>query len=502
MIDLDKIKSAVLKLQDEKTKQKLKTLVFKSGRKDSRVIAIKNIISLAKAKGTPGETGKKGIDGMRGVDGINGINGKNGFNGLPGAKGLDGLKGEIGLVGPQGDKGDAGMVWRGTYRNDIQYEIGDVVGVSGSAYVCIAKTNQSPPIGFGWELLVSRGVSGTKGQKGDNGDNGSSDASTLTGDTLANNVVNSSLTSVGTLTSLTTSSDITFTELNGTAKFGLGGGFSRTNVALGGALPSCTPDESLGEGLYNLGIGAGSLYSITTGNYNTAIGPNSLLWGQTCSQNIAIGSNTMQGSPISFITGSYNIGIGNLSCAALTTNINVIGIGRDSFYSLSSGSSNIAIGANAGKWATISAVSLTNTTSSIYIGGSSKASAATGNTNEIAIGSLALGIGSNTSVIGNTSTTANRIFGVNSTGQVAPTIASATTIAPTKQVTFISGTTAVVTITAPTGIATTGGQITLIPTDVFTTTAAGNIALASTAVVSKALIMTYDATTTKWYPSY
>ena len=84
----------------------------------------------------------------------------------------------------------------------------------------------------------------------------------------------------------------------------------------------------------------------------------------------------------------------------------------------------------------------------------------------------------------------------------APTVASATTIAPTTQFAYVSGTTAIATITAPTPISIGGGQITLIPTGVFTTTTAGNIALASTAVVSKALIMTYDATAVKWYPSY
>lgn len=84
----------------------------------------------------------------------------------------------------------------------------------------------------------------------------------------------------------------------------------------------------------------------------------------------------------------------------------------------------------------------------------------------------------------------------------APTIASASTIAPTAPITLISGTTAIVTITAPSPISAGGGQITLIPTGVFTTTSAGNIAIASTAVVGKALIMTYDSTTTKWYPSY
>lgn len=94
------------------------------------------------------------------------------------------------------------------------------------------------------------------------------------------------------------------------------------------------------------------------------------------------------------------------------------------------------------------------------------------------------------------------VAGLRATSAAAPTIASATTIAPTTQIVFISGTAAIDTITPPSPISLGGGQITLIPTDIFTTTTAGNIALASTAVVSRALVMTYDATTTKWYPSY
>jgi len=84
----------------------------------------------------------------------------------------------------------------------------------------------------------------------------------------------------------------------------------------------------------------------------------------------------------------------------------------------------------------------------------------------------------------------------------APTIASAATIAPTAPITFISGTAAVVTITAPAPISAGGGTITFIPTGAFTWTAAGNIAVLGTAVVNRALTLTYDATTTKWYPSY
>jgi len=83
----------------------------------------------------------------------------------------------------------------------------------------------------------------------------------------------------------------------------------------------------------------------------------------------------------------------------------------------------------------------------------------------------------------------------------APTIASAATIQPLAPITFISGTTTINTITAPAEFV-GGGQITLIPTGLWSTGTSGNIAIATTGVVSKALILSYDATTTKWYPSY
>jgi hypothetical protein len=92
--------------------------------------------------------------------------------------------------------------------------------------------------------------------------------------------------------------------------------------------------------------------------------------------------------------------------------------------------------------------------------------------------------------------------GVFATQAAAPTLTSGATIAPTRQISFVSGTTDIVNITAPTEFATGGGFITLIPTGLWHTTNAGNIAIATTAVVSKALIMTYDHTSAKWYPSY
>jgi hypothetical protein len=107
-----------------------------------------------------------------------------------------------------------------------------------------------------------------------------------------------------------------------------------------------------------------------------------------------------------------------------------------------------------------------------------------------------------TPVIGAATGTSLSLSGFSAVSAAAPTIASATTIAPTTPIAFVSGTTAVVNITAAAPISTGGGTITLIPTGAFTWTAAGNIAVLGTAVVSRALTMTYDATTTKWYPSY
>ena len=40
------------------------------------------------------------------------------------------------------------------------------------------------------------------------------------------------------------------------------------------------------------------------------------------------------------------------------------------------------------------------------------------------------------------------------------------------------------------------------PFGLLSTNTSGNIALATTAVVNKALILTWDSGTAKWYPSY
>ena len=86
--------------------------------------------------------------------------------------------------------------------------------------------------------------------------------------------------------------------------------------------------------------------------------------------------------------------------------------------------------------------------------------------------------------------------------QAAPTIASASTIAPSAFVTFISGTTAINTITVPHYMLATGGSFRFIPSGAFTLGTSCNISIASTATVGRVMDITYDAGTGKWYPSY
>ena len=277
-----------------------------------------------------------------------------------------------------------------------------------------------------------------------------------------------------------------------TVRVGLGAA-GTNNTTLGASTGSQLTAGSAGCTM--VGYQAGFWNS--SGNGNTSVGQNCLLNTRTGSWNSALGINAIFTNQ----SGSHNVSVGLEGLYSVTGSFNT-GIGSNSGYHLAGASTNnICIGYNAGKFQADGATALTASSNSCYLGTGSRG-LNNSDSNSIVIGSSAIGIGANTTVIGTSSTTANRIFGVQATGEVAPTIASASTIAPTKQISFVSGTTAIVTITAPTGIATTGGQITLIPTGIFTTTTAGNIALASTAVVSRALIMTYDSTTAKWYPSY
>jgi hypothetical protein len=85
-----------------------------------------------------------------------------------------------------------------------------------------------------------------------------------------------------------------------------------------------------------------------------------------------------------------------------------------------------------------------------------------------------------------------------STG-LSPTVASAATIAPWARVHHVTGTAVISQITLPQFFT---GPITLIPDGLWSTATGGNIALATSAVIGRGLVLTFDSDTALWYPSY
>jgi hypothetical protein len=91
---------------------------------------------------------------------------------------------------------------------------------------------------------------------------------------------------------------------------------------------------------------------------------------------------------------------------------------------------------------------------------------------------------------------------VGQTVSAAPTIVTGVTIAPNTGITFVSGAGSIQTIIPPANFGIAGGTIYLIPQSGWVTILGGNIALATTAVIGKVLILAYDSGTGLWYPSY
>lgn len=83
--------------------------------------------------------------------------------------------------------------------------------------------------------------------------------------------------------------------------------------------------------------------------------------------------------------------------------------------------------------------------------------------------------------------------------EVGKAIASAATVIPAHRVHHITGTTAINTISVHAGFI---GEVRFIPDGAFTLGTSGNVAIASTAVVGRLMILQYDPVTSKFYPSY
>jgi hypothetical protein len=124
--------------------------------------------------------------------------------------------------------------------------------------------------------------------------------------------------------------------------------------------------------------------------------------------NTGIGDNALS----SVVSGNSNTALGSYSLYKITNDTGNTGIGVRTFFNVESGSFNTALGYNAGnRFGIGNPNNMTSTNNSIYIGAFSKGLNATGSINEIVIGNDAVGLGTNSAVIGNTATTKTAIYG-------------------------------------------------------------------------------------------
>jgi trimeric autotransporter adhesin len=201
----------------------------------------------------------------------------------------------------------------------------------------------------------------------------------------------------------------TVTSINGST-IGRGPGHTIGNIVLGESAFS-----SNSYGVYNTAVGYKSMYSSAYGWNNTAIGCEALMTSSTGSNSTAVGfralyrstanNNDAFGHQSLFdnISGQNNVAIGQSSMRENTSGGDNTVVGYYGMAKNGSGTGNVAIGHYAGH--TIgSNTDLTSANNSVFIGKSSKANS-NGEENQIVIGYNAVGRGSNTIQLGNSSIT-------------------------------------------------------------------------------------------------
>jgi hypothetical protein len=151
----------------------------------------------------------------------------------------------------------------------------------------------------------------------------------------------------------------------------------------------------------NIGRGTGGLNST-----NTVVGNSSLQNNTVAGANSAFGAGALSANT----SGSSNTAVGYRSLFANTLGTENVSVGANSIYSNISGNKNVAIGFSSGRFIGSAFVENTTSSNSIYIGNDSRPSL-DGNTNEIVVAYQGRGLGSNTTVLGNTSTVFGRWFG-------------------------------------------------------------------------------------------
>ena len=174
------------------------------------------------------------------------------------------------------------------------------------------------------------------------------------------------------------------------------------NVAIGNYAHRTATND--GTGSNNVAIGSQSLRDNVSGNCNIAIGFCAAQELSTGCKNIAVGPCAL-GATTGIVTGHCNIAIGEATSWKNTSGSNNIAMGFVALGCNCTGSCNVAIGYTAGRFTGTGTTQMQAPTRSIFIGCDSTGGGGSATNNEIVLGSGAVGCGSNTAMIGNSSVT-------------------------------------------------------------------------------------------------
>lgn len=155
-----------------------------------------------------------------------------------------------------------------------------------------------------------------------------------------------------------------------------------------------------------IAIGSNALANYLGGTFGVAIGHQAGSNSTGGGANVYIGTNAGQNST----TSTFNVLIGHTSGQAITSNGQIVSIGNQAGLNNNTGGNWTAIGCDAARYYSGGTTSATSFSNGIYLGHTTKVGAA-GATNEVVIGYQSEGLGSNTTVIGNSSTTFGRWWG-------------------------------------------------------------------------------------------
>jgi len=172
-------------------------------------------------------------------------------------------------------------------------------------------------------------------------------------------------------------------------------------------------------GTNNVGIGS-AVTSVTSGNYNIGVGFAAGASATTATHNVFVGGfagyqsngsyNTFVGMESNYRgAGNHNVAVG-FDCLFENTGTRNTGVGPQAGMYVATGNDNAYFGYNAGRYIANGTTNSSNSSASVFLGVDSRPSASS-QTNQIVIGYQAIGLGSNTVVIGNNSITTTALKG-------------------------------------------------------------------------------------------